>query len=1019
MHWVVSIIILAVVQFGFSQPLINEVTSSNITGIHDEYDADQTNCPVADCDWWYTQMGQSTEDGDYPDWIEIYNPENQAIQLYGYGLSDDPSDPMKWQFPPVLIAPKGFLFVFASGKDRKTLDGDRQHFHTNFKIDRNGETLILTDNSGTLCDRAATGEIPIDFSLGRHPDGATDWVVYHQPTPGESNSTPPFPGFTDTITASHASGFYGAGIDLILAAKSPTAEIRFTRDGDDPTNDSESYSQPLSITQTTVVKARAFENGIVSSPILCQTYFIHETFTFPVLSLSTPPDNLWDQNTGIYVAGRNADEGNRIANYWQDWERPIHIEFFEPDGSPGFAVDAGIQIFGWGSRTNPIKSLAIMIRDKYGCAELAYPLFPDLPIQRFESFILRAGASDWQGSYFRDPLATELVKDKNVDRQAFRPAVVFINGQYWGIHDIREKLNEDYLASHYGVDPDNVDVISRYWRRSYPVVSAGDDEAYLALESFLENHDLKDSQNDETIRSLIDVDNLIDYLVTQIYLANYDWPGNNNKCWRSRAANGRWRWLLYDLDYWYEDPSYNMLAHATAVNNPGWPNPPQTTFLIRKMFESETFKRSFINRLADFMNSVFLPERMIERIDSMQALYEPEMGRHIDCWKEVSSVQSMSDWERNIEFLRDFARKRPLPMRQHVCQKFNLTGFKSLTLKRSPDTGGQIQINSLLIDQFPWQGDYFTQIPIQVTATPYSGYRFTHWQGSAGPDSTAKTLTLTLSAPMTVTACFEKKNEISPALIFNEIYAVNAAGLDPGDWVEIYNPQAGVVDVSRWIFKDSEDLHTFVIPANTVINANGCLVLCRDQAAFQECFPQIQNCAGHFDFGLDGDHDIVRLFNAQGILVDSLSYFNASPWPVIPREGGATLALKSPDFDNAIPQNWGLTPGYGSPGCANTTVTQILTEDSSALPNAFMLEQNYPNPFNAVTRIGFHIPRRAPVRVIISDIEGRTAAVLMDQTLSSGKYTLMFDGSELPSGLYFCRLEAGSFRQVKKIVLIK
>ncbi len=644
---------------------------------------------------------------------------------------------------------------------------------------------------------------------------------------------------------SQTAGFYNGALGLVLSANSSTAKIYYTLDGEDPSLRSKLYTSPINISRTTVVKARTFENGVLSSKMVVQTYFMNENFTFPVFSISTPPDNLYDEDVGIYVPGFNADEGNRVANYWQDWERPVHIEFFEPNKTLGFSIDAGIKIFGWGSRSNALKSLSVMIRDKYGQDELHYPLFPDLNVSTFKAFVLRAAGNDWQKTYFRDPLASSLVEGKNVDRQAFRPAIVFLNGEYWGIHNIREKLNEDYLASHYGIDKDNVDIISRYWRRPYPVVIEGDDKAYLDLENYLNNNDMSQSQHYEHIQSILDVDNFIDYCVAQIYSANYDWPGNNNKCWRSRTENGKWRWLLYDLDYTFNsdgnnDYKHNTLVHATQTNNPDWPNPPHTTLILRKMLKNEMFRNDFINRFADYLNTILNYSVVNDQIDRMKELFEPEIARHITRWGGYgSTLKSKNDWEQNINVLQTFASRRPHYLNQHISEYFNLDGTDYIEVDVAPPGSGKIKVNSILIDEYPWSGDYFIDVPIQLTALPGAGYRFTCWSGLLSEDSVNQQVSIRLPDVYSIRANFEKSEE-SFSAIFNEINYNASNDFDPEDWVELYHSGSSSIDMSNWIFRDNEKSHKFTFPQNTIIPADGYLVLCRDLSAFRKFFPSVK-----------------------------------------------------------------------------------------------------------------------------------------------------------------------------------
>jgi hypothetical protein len=1014
--------------------IINEIMSANITSIHDEYDADEQNCPVPDCGWWYERMGRSTDDGDYPDWIEIYNSGPTAVNLLGYGLSDDSLNLYKWVFPSCMILPGDYLLVFASGKDRKESGEIETYMHTNFKIDRKGETLFLTDNSGKICDQVATGEIPVNFSLGRIPDGGEEWVVFDQPTPAESNSTPPFPGFTDSVQVSQGAGFYSGGLSLSLSARSLTAKIFYTLNGNDPTLNSNLYINPVSINKTTVLKARTYENGTLSSKILTQTYFINETATLPVISISTVPDNFWDNEVGIYVPGNHADENNRIANYWQDWERPVTLEFFEPSGVPAFSFYAGAKIFGWGSRQNALKSLSIMLRDRYGRDKLNYPLFPELGLTEFSAFVLRAAGNDWQNTYFRDLLCVSLIEKKDLDKQSFRSAVVYLNGTYWGIHHIREKLNEDYLASHHRIDKNNVDIISRYWRREYPVVIEGDDQAYLALEDYLHKHSLNNPGNYEYIKTIINVNNFIDYCAAQIYIANYDWPGNNNKCWRPRIPGAQWRWLFYDLDYTFNshginDYRHNTLEHATTTFGSGWPNPAVSTFLLRKMLENQEFRNHFINRMADFMNTIFLPDTVIKHIDTIKAILEPEMTRHIDKWGSYGgTLKSLNDWENNIAVLKEFAVNRNEPVRRHFCSKFDLAGSEPVTLNVSPDGRGKIKINSIIPESTPWTGDYFLGVPLQIMALAKSGQRFNHWQGMTSDDSLSSTITVHLNGPLSLTACFVPDQSALTTIVINEINYNSLPEFDPDDWIELYNPYSNPVDVSGWQLKDSNDSHVFTLPENTIIESDDYLVLCRNASRFHTMFPGVQNTVGDMNFGLDANGELIRLVDVRNEMVDSLTYGTIKPWPVEPDGNGPTLSLYAANLDNSLPQSWGSSLGYGTPGAVNENRVSHISDEKLNTPLTFKLEQNYPNPFNPHTSIHYQLAEAARVIIEIYTLTGQKIITLVDTEQLGGSYTIDWDskdscGKKVASGIYIYRLRAfhGQSTTIikKKMLLLK
>ena len=1002
-----------------NKPVINEIVSSNVTGIPDEYEADLQNCPVPDCEQWYKDLGESVYDGEYPDWIEIYNPSSSKIDLTGYGLSDNPLNPYEWTFPNVSIEPGGFLFVFASGKNKY-----ETYLHTNFKIDRLGEPITLTDNNGVKCDEFPAAEIPVDMSMGRFPDGDTNIVIFVEPTPNSSNNSSIFHGFTDEVNFSHSGGFYSGGISLSLSSNSQSAEIRYTDDGSEPVISSSLYTSPFQINQTKVIRARTFKNGIISSVINTQTFFINQSFTMPVISLSTNPANLWDEDLGIYIPGRNANEAGRVANYWNDWERPVHVELYEQDGIKGFSIDAGVQIFGWGTRQNAQKSLSIMMRDRYGFPELNYRLFPGSAVHKFTSFVLRAGGNDWNKLFFRDAFARSLVAGHNLDTQDFRPAIVFINGEYWGLQDIREKLNEDFLETYWGIDKENVDIISRYWRRSYPVVIEGDDVAFLEMEDFLSVNDMKAAINYDHAKSLIDIDNLLDYLVSQIFFANYDWPGNNNKVWREKIPNAKWRWFMYDMDWTFgydgtSGYSFNSLEHATNSVADGWPNPPLTTLIFRRLFENREFQNGFVNRMADFMNTNFKEDFALGKLNEMENVYRPEMPAHIQRWAPEGGIQSMNSWENELSNVKEFIEKRQAFIREQLIDKFNLSGADDLILNINLSGAGRIKVNTIVVDSFPWNGTYFNDVPIKISVLPNRGFRFAGWSGVEPAMQNKSSMNVILKDILNLTANFEADSESLNSIVINEVNYNSPDEFDPGDWIELYNGFDQYVDISGWKFRDLNPGNIFVLPQSVFIGPKEYLIICDDTASFKLKFPGVKNFIGNFNFKLDNGGECVQMLDDQNEIVDSLTYDDADPWPLQPDGTGPTLSLINPAFDNSLPESWEPSiVNFGTPGNPNDQPLSVYGR-RNVMPKEFELYSNYPNPFNPTTTITWQSPVRSWQSLKVYDVLGNEVATLLNEEKAAGTYKINFNAVGLASGIYFYQLKAGNFIDTKKFVLLK
>ncbi len=1007
-----------------SQVVINEIMSANLSSLQDEFWVDKQVCPVGDCNWWFEQMGENTWDGDYPDWIEIYNRGGTSINLDGYGLSDNREVPYKWTFPSVPVEAGGRLVVFASG--RNITDPEPGNLmHTNFKIDSDGETIILSDATGNIADQFDLVAIPPDFSRGRLPDGASSWVIFENPTPQSANGGTLFSAFTDVVTTSHEAGFYPSSISVSLSTTSDKAEIRYTLDGTEPDFTSNIYSSPLDITVTSVLKAKAYVSGSSASKVLTRSFIIGHTYSLPVISLSTDPENFWDNDIGIYVHGTYPVEHDRIANYWQNWERPVTIEFFEADGTLGFTSPAGVKILGWGSRVNDRKSLSLFFRGRYGESQLEYPLFDDFPITKFKSLVLRAAGGDWQSTLIRDIFASDLVKDKNIDHQRYKPAILYINGEYWGIHNIREKLNEDYLNTHYAIDKDRVDIISRYWRKSYPIVIEGNDTDYLKMESYVADHDMNEDEAYDYIKAMVDIDNFVDYIVPEIYYANYDWPGNNIKCWKPKTTNSKWRWLFYDIDFALDSHSWaknnhthNTLEHVTNPDGTGWPNTRLTTLLIREMMEGDEFRNAFVNRMADQMNSRFIADTSIGHLHEIQTIMAPEMQEHIDRWGSYgSSMRSVSEWNGNVSVIENFLQNRNPYVRNHIRDYFSLIGWGNFTMNISGE--GKIKINSIIPSNYPWTGQYLVDISITLTALPQPGYRFTGWTGVSAPSSSTR-VTLLISDISSVRANFEPAESSIPPIVINEINYNSTDEVNAGDWVELYNPNATSVDISGWTFRDGDDLHEFILPSNTIVPPDAYLVLTEDSSKFEEAFPAVNNYIGELGFGFSTAGETLRLYDTLGDIVDSLSYSSLPPWLPQANGFGPSLSLHDASSDNSLPASWGYSLAYGTPGSENDTYTYVyitgIAPDIANKSNGIQLGQNYPNPFTENTNISYYLPRAVEMTIAVFDIEGRAVDVIVSGEQTAGSHLLQYNAEHLPHGIYYYRLQAENTVLAKRMV---
>jgi hypothetical protein len=795
---------------------------------------------------------------------------------------------------------------------------------TSFRLASTGELLTLATPDRELIDAVEVDELPADVSFGRFPDGAGEFAYHVESTPGAPNDAPGYESISGRPAFSHEGGFYSDAITLALSTDDQEGTLYVTLDGSVPTSSSPRYRSPIDIDSTTVVRARLLGAAAIPGRTVTHTFFIDETFTLPVVSISTDPENFFDVETGIYVRGNNAAASfpHFGANFWEDWERPVHIEFFETDGTLGFSIDAGAKVFGGWSRGHPQRSLSIFARAQYGSSEIRHRIFPEKKIKKFEAFVLRNSGNDWQNSHLRDGLMTSLLDDVEVDRQAYRPSVVFINAEYWGIMNLREKINEHSIDSNNkGVDSDELDLLERN-----AVTIHGDAEHYQSMIGRVEGSDVSDSAVYEQLKSMIDTDNFIDYQAAQIYFDNTDWPGNNIKFWRPRTEDGRWRWILYDTDFGFgiwnaNNYSNNTLAFALQSNGPGWPNPPWSTLLLRSLVTNDEFTEDFVNRFATHLNTIFVAGTVVNRIDQKAAVIEPEMPAQRSRWGG-----SVSAWRSSIQVMRTFAERRVSNVRNHLRSTFGLGSATTLRLDVFPRTGGVVEIQGLSIKKYPFSGVYFRDLPIRLEARPHPGYRFTGWSGISPADSALASLVLTGST-RTVSAAFEIDCDAVGRVVINEINYNAPDDADPGDWVELHNRTRVTIDLGDWTFRDESEKHIFTIPQGTFLARDGYLVLCSDAAAFASREPSVSNHIGDLGYSLAGGGELLELIDASGNSMDSLTYEDESPWPEGADGSGATLALRNPILDNTFAPHWAASAAGGTPGARNSDVFVEVAAD--------------------------------------------------------------------------------------------
>jgi hypothetical protein len=940
------------------------------------------------------------ETGDFPDWIEIYNPADTTLNLAGFGISDRADDGFKYTFGDTSIASGGYLVLFASSNT--PADSIRQYLHADFKLSASGETIYLFNPDSVQVDSLTFPALRVDEAFGYTADGSGP-LILSSATPGAENAATGFSTRLANPTVDIEGGFYTRNVTILQTEAELAGMVHYTTDGTDPTASSPLFDDTngLTLSATTLLKLRAFSDAQLPSDVITHTYFVNVTHTLPVVSLVTDPDYFFDEDTGIYV------------HYEDDIEVPAHIEFYEPDGSLAFQSHIGTRIYGAYSRRWDQKSLAIYFRGQYGLDKLDYRLFEEKDIDEFQSFVLRNAGNDFGAAHIRDGSMSSIIeKDIDIDYQAYRPSVLYLNGEYWGVMNIREKLSEHFLAENRGVDPDNVDIVEV---TENPTPNHGSVDAYLAFIAELEEADLSIAEEYNAFTKQMDLDNYIDYMAIQIYYANTDWPGNNNKAWKERTANGKWRWFLYDLEHGFNlysgagDYNLDMISHTTTPTSTTYSNPEWATLLFRKLLQNDDFKRRFITRISDLMSTVFQTDHMLTVIDSIATIVRPEMEAHENRWNMWNHP-----FEEQVEDMRHFARNRTTYMRQHLTEYFRLRRLDSLTVDISGPRQGNVIVNRAEPHSYPWTGLYYDEYEIQLTAVPNTGYRFTGWSG----DVTSGDSIIWVENNTNVTANFEFEAAEATQVVINEIMYNAPDESDSGDWVELHNTTDASIDISGWILKDEDDTHSFEFPIGTSIAARGFLVVAQELASFNQFYTGVTPLYGDMGFGLAGGSDDVRLFNTSGELVDGLTYDDEDPWDANADGTGFSLELKNPALDNSLAENWQASSTHmGTPGAENSVL--VSAENEPEMPAQFILNQNYPNPFNPSTIISYQLSNNARVKVTVFDALGRQVAELLNEHQPAGYHQLTFNAGNLASGVYVYRVEADNQVMSKRMLLIK
>lgn len=607
------------------------------------------------------------------DWVELYNSSGRTVDLGGWGLSDDASKPRKWQFPAgTTIAPGAYMGIYLSGLNEKKSG----NFNTNFRLSSSeGETLVLAYPDGKIVDRCALGAQYANVSYGRI-NGQAGFYYLAAATPVAANVVKGSESRMTKPVFSAQGGIYPAGevISLTLTAD-PRATIYYTLDSSTPdpsavggaryTPDPEVsfydgsygtlvYSGPITITKNTVVRAITVLDGQMSSMVETQTYLVGVSHTMNVASLVMNPYDLWDYNTGLYVKGPNAFEKspygsiNKGANFWMTWEKDANIELFSADGSTILSQGCGVRLHGQYSRKEDQKAFKVIARSKYGSSRFRAQLFPNRDYTEYQSFLLRSSGQDVLKTRMRDSILTSLTAGSSVMYQDTNLCVVYLNGEYWGQYNMRERINPYSICQWEGWDPalkDDIDLI-----KANTSVMQGSVKTWNDIKDWYAKNGIETDEELEYVKQYIDVDNYLEYIAVQIYTGNTDLL--NCKKYRLEGVDGRWKWALFDMD-WAFTTDTNSVGRWLKPGGVGTDNKTDNSLFIALMKNAKC-KDQFLTYFADKLRTTWSSASVLNMISERYELLEPEIDRHLERWNV-----SRSEYDQAVKSFANYAKQRP------------------------------------------------------------------------------------------------------------------------------------------------------------------------------------------------------------------------------------------------------------------------------------------------------------------------------------------------------------------------
>ncbi len=906
--------------------------------------------------------GLTDEDGDLADWIELHNAGSLPVNLSAWALTDDPHQPAKWTFPDRTLPPAAYLVVFASGKNRRPAEPGAP-LHTNFRLQRDGEFLGLFNVlDGQFADQVTAVHHLPEVSYGRSPESA--FVYLSTATPGQANpAAVRWQGLVADVRPSLERGFYDAPFWLTLTTDNQAAVIRYTLDGSEPTaTHGQYYTLPIPIERTTLVRAAAFQPGFHPSTVTSHSYI----FLDDVLSQPAAPPG-WPATWGVYhETYKHAVEGEPApADYEMDpeivhdpayrdrlkadlqampslslvmpqasfdelyshprergpaWERAVSVEFFDPrQPEAGFQINAGLRIQGDLGRQEyiPKHSFRLFFRSQYGAPKLRYPLFPNSPVDEFETLILRGGVqssyvSVWQPrrqatTYARD----EWLRASQIDMSGYGAHGTFVhlylNGLYWGLYNVVERPDENFAAAYFGVKKDDW-----YAFNHSGVVNGDPKEAQARFASFLKAGS-PDAQY-AALGELLEMTDFVDYVILNWYAGTNDWANNN---WYAGIPHtgGKLRFFVWDGELTWVDGADIDFGLS---NPPGylWPNTVEVLF--NALNHHPDFQMLLADRLYHHLYHGALTgaqaqARWLKLNRQIEAAIRGEIARWGDSRQEPPL--NHRDWQQAVEAVRH----QMAGNGQELIREARALGYYPPFDPPEFKVDGSSQRLELYLAPTTLHS------PEVVSYYTLDGSDPRLPGGEIAPTAQIYTKPLTLTGPAEIKArAFQagtwsalQQATLSPTvavhpLQFTELM-YNPPGPDETEYIELKNIGAEPVALAGLTFAGVR----FTFPAGSPpLGPGEYAVLVRNELAFAQRYPETP-IAGVYEGQLSNNGERLALLDAAGQVLTAVEYQTRNGWPISPDGRGDSLARVDFNGDPSQPRAWQASQTVGgSPGQA-------------------------------------------------------------------------------------------------------